>query len=85
MVNFGYPYNDLVICKDSTDYLDAHRYFYVRWLRPGPVLSSQGKSLPPAGIELGTFGLQQSRVSHVIHCASKTFTIEFQIQFVDKL
>ena len=23
MVNFGYPYNDLVICKDSTDYLVA--------------------------------------------------------------
>ena len=22
MVNFGYPYNDIVICKDSTDYLD---------------------------------------------------------------
>ena len=22
MVNFGYPYNDLVICKDSTDYLE---------------------------------------------------------------
>ena len=21
MVFFGYPYNDLVICKDSTDYL----------------------------------------------------------------
>ena len=21
MVNFGYPYNELVICKDSTDYL----------------------------------------------------------------
>ena len=21
MVNFGYPYNDLVTCKDSTDYL----------------------------------------------------------------
>ena len=21
MVSFGYPYNDLVICKDSTDYL----------------------------------------------------------------
>ena len=21
MANFGYPYNDLVICKDSTDYL----------------------------------------------------------------
>ena len=20
MVNFGYPYNDIVICKDSTDY-----------------------------------------------------------------
>ena len=20
MANFGYPYNDLVICKDSTDY-----------------------------------------------------------------
>ena len=30
------------------------------------------KSLPPAGIEPGTFGLQRSRVSHVIHCASKT-------------
>ena len=25
MANFGYPYNDLVICKDSTDYLNiAH-------------------------------------------------------------
>ena len=22
MVNFGYPYNDIVICKDSTDYLN---------------------------------------------------------------
>ena len=28
--------------------------------------------MPPAGIELRTFGLQRSRVSHVIHCASKT-------------
>ena len=25
MANFGYPYNDLVICKDSTDYL-AHMH-----------------------------------------------------------
>ena len=25
MVNFGYPYNDIVICKDSTDYLLVHR------------------------------------------------------------
>ena len=24
MVNFGYPYNDIVICKDSTDYLEAN-------------------------------------------------------------
>ena len=24
MGNFGYPYNDIVICKDSTDYL-VHR------------------------------------------------------------
>ena len=23
MVNFGYPYNDIVICKDSTDYLPS--------------------------------------------------------------
>ena len=23
MVNFGYPYNDLVICKDSTNYLSV--------------------------------------------------------------
>ena len=23
MVNFGYPHNDIVICKDSTDYLDS--------------------------------------------------------------
>ena len=50
----------------------SHRYFYVRWLRPGPVLLcarrdiamwlnflAQGMSLPPAGIELGTFGLQR--------------------------
>ena len=36
MVNFGYPYNDLVICKDSTDYLPkiqpysryVNRFFY---------------------------------------------------------
>ena len=26
MVNFGYPYNDIVICKDSTDYLN---YIYL--------------------------------------------------------
>ena len=24
---FGYPYNDLVICKDSPDYLSQHRMF----------------------------------------------------------
>ena len=24
MVNFGYPYNDIVICKDSTDYLEHY-------------------------------------------------------------
>ena len=34
MVNFGYPYNDIVICKDSTDYLckdsnDCLQMFYV--------------------------------------------------------
>ena len=23
MTKFGYPYNDLVICKDSNDYLDV--------------------------------------------------------------
>ena len=23
MVNLGYPYNDIVICKDSTDYLQT--------------------------------------------------------------
>ena len=26
MVNFGYPYNDIVICKDSTDYLANYNY-----------------------------------------------------------
>ena len=26
MVNFGYPYNDIVICKDSTDYLLLIQY-----------------------------------------------------------
>ena len=89
MVNFGYPYNDLVICKDSTDYLvlrcDDHTGIFTcdgcartctfmcpprhraMWLN----FLAQGKSLPPVGIELGTFGLQRSRVSHVIHCASK--------------
>ena len=25
MVNFGYPYNDIVICKDSTDYLWSYQ------------------------------------------------------------
>ena len=24
MLNFGYPYNDIVICRDSTDYLAGH-------------------------------------------------------------
>ena len=24
---FGYPYNDLVICKDSTDYLTTSKVF----------------------------------------------------------
>ena len=42
-----------------------HRAMWLNFL-------AQGKSLPPAGIELGTFGLQRSRVSHVSHCASKT-------------
>ena len=31
MVNFGYAYNDLVICKDSTDYLRSRKplqHFY---------------------------------------------------------
>ena len=27
MVNFGYPYNDIVICKDSTDYLTTQPEF----------------------------------------------------------
>ena len=27
MVNFGYPYNDIVICKDSTDYLMKFEHF----------------------------------------------------------
>ena len=27
MVNFGYPYNDIVICKDSTDYLHGNIMF----------------------------------------------------------
>ena len=27
MVNFGYPYNDIVICKDSTDYLLVATHF----------------------------------------------------------
>ena len=31
MVNFGYPYNDIVICKDSTDYLyQANECYFVR-------------------------------------------------------
>ena len=25
MTNFDYPYNDLVICKDSTDYLSRYQ------------------------------------------------------------
>ena len=28
MVNFGYPYNDIVICKDSTDYLEIGNEMY---------------------------------------------------------
>ena len=29
MVNFGYPYNDIVICKDSTDYLSVFKRFTI--------------------------------------------------------
>ena len=29
MVNFGYPYNDIVICKDSTDYLGIYRLCWI--------------------------------------------------------
>ena len=33
MTKFGYPYNDLVICKDSTDYLGSYipeiKYLYI--------------------------------------------------------
>ena len=29
MVNFGYPYNDIVICKDSTDYLISLKDFCI--------------------------------------------------------
>ena len=31
MVNFGYPYNDIVICKDSTDYLALKLRICVRF------------------------------------------------------
>ena len=32
MVNFGYPYNDIVICKDSTDYLQKYVALYKKFL-----------------------------------------------------
>ena len=32
MVNFGYPYNDIVICKDSTDYLAIPVKYNHIWL-----------------------------------------------------
>ena len=32
MVNFGYPYNDIVICKDSTDYLHISKHIRQRIL-----------------------------------------------------
>ena len=61
-----------------------HRAMWLNFL-------AQGKSLPPAGIELGTFGLQRQRSesatlataparhTHVSHCASKThFTVSPQ-------
>ena len=34
MVNFGYPYNDIVICKDSTDYLTTYDVFNAYKLMP---------------------------------------------------
>ena len=69
--------------EHSTEVWWSHRYFYVRWLCPGAGTRTfmcpprhrimwlnflaQGKFLPPAGIELGTFGLQRPWVSHVSH------------------
>ena len=29
MAKFGYPYNDLVICKDSTDYLKNNNLYTI--------------------------------------------------------
>ena len=44
-----------------------HRAMWLNFL-------AQGKSLPPAGIELGTFGLQRPWVSHVSHCANQAIS-----------
>ena len=40
MVNFGYPYNDLVICKDSTDYLQITPLFQKYFDPPPPEMKS---------------------------------------------
>ena len=42
MVNFGYPYNDIVICKDSTDYLGASPLFGIKIVKYSGVRGGGG-------------------------------------------
>ena len=45
MVNFGYPYNDIVICKDSTDYLDI-----LHQILPGELCCLNSDCKSPAAV-----------------------------------
>ena len=67
--------------RDSYFYVPAETQSYVTMSHSQPMSGyvikyfdflAQGKSLPPAGIELRTFGLQWPWDSHVSHCTSKT-------------
>ena len=55
MVNFGYPYNDIVICKDSTDYLG----FSIEYSCHTIII---GTSLDDPGLEILTDKIQFSDV-----------------------
>ena len=74
---------------------DDHTYFYVQWLRQGPVLLcacqdtqlcdynflAQGKSLPPEGIELGTFELQQPESATLATAPARRTCVTVRLKF----
>ena len=62
MVNFGYLYNDIVICKDSTDYLGYNVDPYGQSFFPKCISAWNG--LAQEIVEANTLDLFKSKLAH---------------------